>query len=178
MPPSAEPRKQPSAVLSAPVKCALNVAEHLSGEQRTVDYGAIDGDKGPLARRLWACVARAINSLPVPVGPVISTVDDRAATRRISFRISVAHEEIPTALLTEASGMLSSPATGLCPLSLKRTVGSAAFHGDGTAMVLIALVGFGTLGQTRPQACQLPNFTNAENPPDGCASGDNSRYML
>ena len=61
---------------------ALLVAEQLALEQRLGQRAAVDGDE----RRAWRAArsswsARATSSLPVPLSPVISTVERPLATR-------------------------------------------------------------------------------------------------
>ncbi len=45
--------------------------------------------KGPSERRLVACIARAIHSLPTPVSPVMRIELSARATRSASFRVSL-----------------------------------------------------------------------------------------
>jgi hypothetical protein len=54
------------------------------------------GMKAFFDRMLQAWMARAINSLPVPLGPRISTLDWCTATSSIDRRTCSAHGEIPT----------------------------------------------------------------------------------
>ena len=56
---------------------ALLVAEQLALEQRLGDRGAVDRHERPSARGLLLWSARATSSLPVPLSPVISTVESR-----------------------------------------------------------------------------------------------------
>jgi hypothetical protein len=52
--------------------------------------------KGRWARGLQAWIARAINSLPVPLGPMMSTLEWWAATNSIERRTWSDHGDTPT----------------------------------------------------------------------------------
>jgi hypothetical protein len=54
------------------------------------------GMKGRWARGLQAWTARAINSLPVPLGPMMSTLEWWAATNSIDRRTWSDHGDTPT----------------------------------------------------------------------------------
>ena len=53
---------------------------------------------GPVARGLFAWIARAISSLPVPLGPATSTLEAYGATRSICVRARWTQEETPTSV--------------------------------------------------------------------------------
>ena len=53
---------------------AAFVAEQFGFQQVTSDSAAqLTATKSRRRRRLWSCRARAVNSLPVPVSPVMTT---------------------------------------------------------------------------------------------------------
>ena len=60
---------------------ALLMTEQFAFDQAGWDGRAIDFDEGPTLRGLKLWIARAISSLPVPVSPVMSTVESVGATR-------------------------------------------------------------------------------------------------
>ena len=73
----------------------LDVPEELLANRLAETDAQLTATSGPSRRRLWAWMARAISSLPVPVGPSIRTVQLRGATRAIALRISQVHDDLP-----------------------------------------------------------------------------------
>ncbi len=80
VPPEASSNK-PCLRLSAPVNAPFSWPNSSLSSRDSGIAPTLTGTKGPCARLLRRCMSRATTSLPVPLSPVMSTVEFVGATR-------------------------------------------------------------------------------------------------
>ena len=88
--------KSPCRSLTAPVKAPLTCPNSSLSRSVSLIAAQFTGTNGRVARFEFAWIARAINSFPVPLSPVISTVTSVGATRTSRVKSSRIGADRPT----------------------------------------------------------------------------------